>query len=471
MNRFLISTVIGLLSAGLCAAQSPVRAPQPSASPPQDTPRAVVGAEEEPATRALAPWDGPNSPENQDIAAALRASRKCVAGNQRALLERIVKASSGNLDALMEILIRARVPETSADDAPQILSEPQRGLLLSALSRTSVVLVRSNLDRRLETAPTPELRNAVVHALGAVGGARDLVRLVEIAPRLKDGSLEPATQNALRAAATAILARDPSSVRTIRVLLGRVSPAIGEELVFALGSKRDPRRLSELSDIARNFQKLGPLCVSLVRTVGASADEEVDRTFCLWMVDQIPSAKPDYQSMLLQSLGSLDDGSSIATLAEQLGSEHVGVRDSALWALKKITGLAYAPQPAAWKPFLDEEHAWMSGTRPRLQLSVRSGTLEHAIEALRELGDRRIHRAEIAGDVAVAFDRPEPELRQLACEMLARLASPAGIAPLCNALDDSNPAVADAAWQALSTLGGIEPPRDREDARVAYGLR
>jgi HEAT repeat protein len=471
MNRYLISTAIGLLSVGLCAARSPVRAQQPPVSPSKETSRAVAVTGEEPATRALAPWDGPASPEIQEIAAALRASRKCVTGNQKALLERIAKASSGNLDALMEILIRARVPETRAEDAPQILSDPQRSLLLSALSRTSVVLVRSNLDRRLEATPTPEVRLAAVHALGAVGGARDLGRIVEIAPRLKDGSLESAAQTAVRAAAAAIFARDPTAVRRIRELLGRATPAINEELVFALGSTRDPRRLSELADIARNFPKLGPLCVSLVRTVGSSAEQEVDRTFCIWMVDQIPSARPDYQCMLLQSLGILDDGSNVAALVEELGSESRGVRDSALWALKKLTGLSYAPEPAAWKPFLDEERTWMDGVRPRLQLSLRSGTLEHAVEALRELGDRRIHRAEIAGDVAAAFDRPEPELRQLACEMLARLASPAGIAPLCNALDDSNPTVADAAWQALSTLGGIEPPRDRDDARVAYGLR
>ncbi|MBL8858077.1 MAG: hypothetical protein JNL28_06215 [Planctomycetes bacterium] len=418
----------------------------------------------------LAPWDGPRTPEILQIAAHLRASRTGGTNEHRILLERISETVAHDLDSALEILIRMRVPETNAEDAPQILSEPQLRLVLSALARLPVADVRKRVDARLESDSSTGMRRAAMQALGAVGRAGELKRLLEIAPREEDGSLDRSTRAVLRTAACSIYARDDQAIRDLPDTLGKVTPEAGEELLFALGARRDNRVLAVLADVAQRFPAHAPLCVSRVHSVGPAADAQVDLQFCAWMVDQLPMARSEYQAMLLQALGELDDGASLEVLVEHLSSSVISVRDAAALALKRITGLAYAPEASAWESYLAESRSWMREERPRLQQSVLKGKAERAADALRQLGNRKLHRNVIVDDVAAALERPEVEIRRLACETLARLGSRAALAPLCDALEDADLKVSQSAWNALTTLAGFEPPRSRQEARTALGL-
>jgi hypothetical protein len=64
---------------------------------------------------------------------------------------------------------------------------------------------------------------------------------------------------------------------------------------------------------------------------------------------------------------------------------------------------------------------------------------------------------------------PRPELRRITCEVLGKLGSSAANGSLLVALEDTDASVAEAARKALSTIRGVEVPRDRALARSVVG--
>src|ERR1700741_3381131 len=118
----------------------------------------------------LQAWSWPTTPEHLVIAGALRASRRSDAAPGSELVQRMLGAGPGAVAAEIDILARRRGPETSPEDAPQILSDPQRDLVLAALARSGESEVRAEIKARLEVdASDSHARLAAMHALGAVG--------------------------------------------------------------------------------------------------------------------------------------------------------------------------------------------------------------------------------------------------------------------------------------------------------------
>lgn len=413
-------------------------------------------------------WSWPTTPEHLVIAQALRESRRADAAPGAKLVQRMLAAGPGALAAEVDILVRRRVPETLPKDPRQILSEPQRELVLAALARTSESAVRAEIQARLEQDPSDAgTCLAAMHALGAVGNGRDLLRIVELAPRHpgEDLTLTHLSRQTLRSACASILRRDGRAWSALAEVIRRVDPEAGRALLAALGSTREPRALSVLFAAARWQPDLGPQAAALASSCGGSADPVLDQDFTAWIVSELPTARPEYLRSLLQALGAIDDGTNVAKLIRHLGHADAGVRDSALWGLRKLSGLGFPADPVSWGAWSAQENAWHRSKRAHLQLELASKDVARVVTALRDYSERRTRRGELARDIVTVLKRPEPELRLLACDVLGHLGSPAACDALAEAMRDSDPSVCEAAWKALCAITGIDLPRDPDAAR------
>ncbi len=430
-------------------------------------PRAFARGVED--TDAILPrWSWATTPEHLGIARALRESRRADSAPAPKLVDRIVGAGPGALEAQVDILARRRVPEAGPDDPPQVLSDPQRELVLAALARMPGIAVRAAIRTRLDSAPADVgTRLAAIHVIGTIGDAGDLVHLVELAPRGNGGekALTQDAREAVRAACGAILRRDARAWPALADVLRRTDADAGRPLLEAVGSSRDPRALEVLYAVTLVQRDLRPQIAALASACGASTDAALNREFAAWLVSELPSARPEYARSLLQAVGVLDDGTCVPEMIARLSDKDDGVRDSALWALRRVSGLAFPAEATPWLVWNRSEITWQTSLRPSLRADLASRDSKRIIAALRAYGEHRTKRAELARDVVKVLADSRPELRRLACEVLQALGVASASGALAGALQDSNPSVSEAAWKALKAITGLDLPRDPKRVR------
>lgn len=415
------------------------------------------------------------SRELHEIGAALRALRSDAGAPTGSLVDRITACGSGAPRASFEILATRRVPIADGNDAPQVLSMPQRELLLSALSR----MPRKDVEHIAAEAGARAAQGdhaaalALVHLLGAVGTSADLARLTLVAPRKprdpetsgRDASsLSRDARDALRDAAAAILARDEHAWQLVGGVIRTSDRAAARALLEAVGSRRDARALAVLAEAVRAHPDLAPLCVSGAQKTGRSLDSAVVSDFVGWMAYEVQSARPEQRRGLLQAIASLDDGTHASVLIDALRDEDEGVRGSALWGLRAMTGFGFPATPETWEAWHSAESCWSENERPRRRAELLATNPSRVAAALRAYSGRRAWREELATDVVMVLDRKEPELRALACEVLADLGALGAMRPLGLLLFAPERVVRDAALHALETIGGVDLPDDPDRA-------
>lgn len=422
----------------------------------------------EPPAPSLAPWSWPTTSAHVVIGRCLREVRKAGPTATPRLVQGILEAGPDAPAAMVDILARQRVPEADQGDKPQVLSDPQRDVLLTALAKAPRDRVGDALKEKLEASPDDDRTNlGAVYVLGVIGTANDLVRLVELAPRKANGTeaLTTAARNAVGVASTGILRRDPRAWAKFTDVVGRCDERCARSLLEGLAKTKDPRVLGVLYEVAKKRETLASVCVPLAAECGASPDPALDREFLNWIERELKAASPTYTRALLQTLGARDDGEHAQAMVDRLQGKDESVRTAALWALQKVSGLGLPADPIPWNAWLREEQAWHQRVRPRLKEDLASKDADRVIIALRAYSERRTRRAELAIEVAPVLQNQRPELRRIACDVLGRLGSPAANAKLLAALEDPDAGVAESARQALKAISGLDVPRDPALAR------
>lgn len=430
------------------------------------------GSEDAPAASVVA-----ETPELLAIGAALRDARRSPDVQGAELAKRIVDSGPGALAATFDVLAGGRVPATSSTDGPQVVSEAQRAVLLAALARFPSAAARAHVDARVRNAgddpvEAARIHLAAVHALGAIGSARDLQRIAAIAPHEEgdDQALTRDARNALRDAAAAILARDTAAWSAMPGVIRTVGRSPARALLDAVATKRDPRALDVLYQSVNAHPDLRPLATAAVLRVGPSLDPSLTRDFAAWMADASRGARREHKEGLLRGIGVLDDGTHAQVLIDALADEEREVREAAAWSLRRLTGFGYPATPEPWRAWLAGELRWNAREREDARDGLRARDPARVVAALRSYTGRRAWRESLAEDVALVLDRSEPGLRVLGCEVLEDLHALAGIRPLAALLAAPEERVRTSARRALVTITGIELPSDPMQALEALQL-
>lgn len=431
---------------------------------------ASAQADEDGPRPGLAEWRPIDAPVLVGAARALRASRNTPAPPPAELAARIAAGGPRAVEACLEILVRRRVPQTSDDEAVQILSDPQRAIVIQALRALPEDAVRASTRRLRADQPGEASDLAAIHVLEAVGGAADLALLGELASaHEREGRLPRSFRSASRAAYASILARHADAWPAAKSLAERAPIGCVRELLWALASRRDPRAVLVLHAAAATYPELVAQAAAAVVTCGASADLESDRRFCEWLVDQLSSARPECRRQIVRALGVLDDGVHADLFVAGLQDEDAGTREAALWALRRQSGLDLPADPAQWRSWLDDAARWFENDRASAQEKLVSRRPGAVAAALATYQGKRFRRADLALDVVQVLERDEAQLRVLACGVLAELESSAAIPALVRVLDDEDPQVAEAARRVLRQLSGLDFTEGSEAAMEALG--
>jgi HEAT repeat protein len=411
-------------------------------------------------------WSGPESEMHRKLAGPLRAVRQAGADGS-ALLAQLAAPGVDAIAPLFDILVQERVPHVDPQDAPQILSTAQRELLLAALAKLPREPLRAALERRLPKPPAvadARMRIAMLRVLSVIGTSADLSRLAGLAPREQDG-LTPVAASALRSAYAGILRREPAILATGLRLLKGCDDDAASEFLSALGELREKRALPLLEDCMRTQPQLAQQAIGLVAILGPSDDTDYDRRVALWLAEHLDPERSEWTRASVRALGALDDGHQVPALLAQLESDHPGVREVALAALRRVSGLQLHDSAETWREWYAGECAWLESRQPDAERELGSEHDAEVARALDECAAHRIFRDERAPAVLGVLESGSPAMRVLSCATLARLGSRRALPALVERISDDDPALAQAAWRAACELSGRELARDSSQAR------
>src|SRR5439155_1205891 len=167
--------------------------------------------------------------------------------------------------------------------------------------------------------------------------------------------------------------------------------------------------------------------VTLVPRFASTTNVELALEFAAWLHSAIDPNRTEWTRAVYGALGALDEGSACLALIEALGGDEKGLHDAAWSALRKISGLSLRADRQCWEAWFEAESTWFSTTRPVQRAKLASQDATEVVAALRSYSERRLFKSTLASDLLPMLDRPEVSLRELACQVLARLGSRAAV--------------------------------------------
>lgn len=425
------------------------------------------------APAAQAPIAVPAAPawSDQDLAAIdiLRGLRSKEQADSGVLAGRLASPGNAAWPLLFDVLVSRRVPAHEPDATPQILSEVQERVILTAIGQLERSFVLGRIAALGEVKDDPARALAVMGCLGAVGRVNDLIALFELALPDRKAPLERNREASLRRAAAAILARDERAFEQL-VGLRRLTPIpLLPALVAATGDVRDGRGLRYLSEVAYWHEELIADVLAQVSRVGLSGDAELDDAMRVRVRPHLDPEDTALCRAAIPALVALGDRDSIGPLIELLSNEARGLREGALWALRRLTGLELSGNPETWARWYQAEQAWLVRERPRAFQRLRSNDAGQAADALREVLGHPLAREELCEALPDLLRNRVPQIRAMACRWLSDLDVRAAVPRLVWTLDDRDRAVATAAWEALRHLTSLDLPLEQDTWHEALG--
>jgi HEAT repeat protein len=331
--------------------------------------------------------------------------------------------------------------------------------------------VRADLERRVPrppASPDAAVLLAKLRVLAVIGTRADLPRLPALAPREND-DMGPSVAEALRGTYAAILRRDPAVLADGLRLLRSCDPSAGKQLLFALGDLGDKRALPLLDVCIRSIPTLSQQAAAIVPLVGSSGDPDLDQPLAAFLGEGLDPERPEWTRAALLAIGVLDNGSQVPVLLQAMESEHPGLHQAALGALRQISGLAMGDSSAAWREWYARETQWQESGRQRARSALALGADVLVAQALDAYADHRLFREERVEDVLGVLEHGSPAMRVMACDTLARIGSRSALPRLIELISDEHAALADAAWRASCALTGQTLPRTALEAREQTG--
>ena len=373
----------------------------------------------------LTPWSWPTTAAHKEVAGVLREYRTADEPTHVRLQQELDRKAPLLRDALLDILVRARVPETKETDAPQVLSEPQRACVLRALKGCDTKALRQTLaawsqDEQLQAG----VALAALHVLAEIGDRHDLAALPRLVPRkaleVVDGepvAPHPQLTREGRAACAGILARDPQGWPVLLKLVDRMDEPSARAVLEGVGTLQDPRALPLLARVARTQRALASHALAQVPKVGLGDDAELSSDFAAWIASALPFARGEQARLYAQALATLDEGAHVPELIECLRGD-AAAQDAAQQALRHITGVDYGNDAEAWTAWMNEDRRWHEERRPLLVEDLASHDLGRVVAALGEYAQHRTRRSELIAELAPMAHDERGVVRELVTRTL-----------------------------------------------------
>ena len=401
--------------------------------------------------RSPAPLEGLDK-----IVRELRDSRLPHASEEEAIVKRMLPAVEQELPEVFVILATREVPALNEHEEPQRLSDPQTELLTAAVALLDRTTVLEHLDDFLVDSKNSRARALEIEIVGSVGRAEDAARVIKAALPPGEARLDSWVEKKLRSALSKLMGRDERTYANLLAGLRQIPDAVLRVSIFAVGDAGDPRGMELLEAIASWKPGLALQAISQVRRIGASPSEHLNRS----MIDTVhrffDRDRPDRCQTVVLALGELEDLDSIPLMLELLENGTPAVRQSAVWALQRISGMAFGENLGLWSRWYQNEQDWNLEHRMQAFDDLRSSNPSRATGALKEIARHRLHRHALALELADAFSHLAPDLQPFACKVLGQLGSRRALSVLLQALGEDEGVLADAAHDAILRITSVD---------------
>lgn len=382
----------------------------------------------------------------QELLAACRASN--VTLTTRKLVE---LGSPGAAELTRDFVLRAprwsEAQQTAVSEALRERLSDARAALLS--------IVREN--------PPLEAHARALELLSEIGSPTDLTTALTIARNaLAQDSIPteldeaPSAASALRACAARLIAKHGANSSDFPRLLRDSPDELAPALIDALVDIGSARELELLAELLRADAWREPYLLGALSRVARKLDAPFDERVCSSVRHVLDSVDPTHVREAAVCSGWLEDVHAVDTLVELLAHSDRGVHTSAGWALQRITGRNFAPNPLAWRRWLDQQCVWWNERAPELLVAIESGDAPQRLRALNEVARRRFPRHELARELARVLPSGDPTALRLGCAALAGLKSKSALPALRELYERADGAALESI---TAVLHALEPPQ------------
>jgi len=388
---------------------------------------------------ALAP--APQSTDQASVVALLAETEREPAPAAAELGARLARLGADAAPELFTALVRG----ADGEHAPNALGEEA---LLVALGTLGAAPLRPFFEERLRAEVEPEERQAMLRVLARVAMSPDLGLTRRAAERGGSVGLEPDVQLAV----AGLLGRDGRALASVRLWIVQSADALGPALIRAVGDSGLAGALEFCAALLGDDGDLDAVLLSEIGRLADAAPKPLSEAVTLAVTPYLDLDEPQLVREAALALGHAQDQGCVGRLIELLASEERGVRAAAAWSLERCTGLRFREDARRWASWLAGEARWFEAERAALAARL-ADVPAVALGALGEVARHRLHRHELALELGAALGNEAPEVRRVACLVLARLGSSAAVPALSATLEDEEDSVVRAAASALVALG------------------
>ncbi len=399
---------------------------------------------------------------------AVRAALVRKAPEERAtsaqLVSRLTALGPPAIPGLFRVVTGEGIEElfaaTPGGEEPDFLCEPDvlGGLALEALARLPASDVVDHLRLRLAQAPERDVRLAEMRVLTALGQARGLELVLEIARGLGHEILARPVREPLRTALTTILRSDEAAYS----LLATQLPELGDELVLLVAEalEQEPDGAGILVEILGRGPALERRALEALVALEDRLPWRVHLDVRAQVRSRLTHPNDEVRCAALLAVGRLHDADSLPALITCLEDGSAEAARAAQWSLQQVAGERESRQAGDWNAWVKAETAWLREEGALLRSELGTGEGSKMVASLRELLPHRMARDPVVEELVLLLPDLAPELQTLACDTLGRLGSRAAVPALVDLLSGEERAVREAAGRALRALCGQDLPAE-----------
>lgn len=336
------------------------------------------------------------------------------------------------------------------------LESARSRVVLSAFEAMGAVRWRPVIDERLGSSVRPDLLSAVFAIEGRCGYAQDLRAVIRAA--VLDQGVHPTLE--FEEATTRVLLRDAGGFAVLDDELRTLATDLRLALVRAVEATKKPKAAQLLArwiDLRRDIRFE---CLPYLSRLSLSLDKPIQTDVVSPVRVLVESGDGDTLREAILCIGRLEDCAAIPALIRWLHEGEAGIRQDALWALRRITHLGLGDDSVAWNNWYANEMKWWESKSTEAFGLLTRGTKAEKVAILCMISTMHTWRDKLATEVVLALDDPDPNIALMAATELKRLDSRNAAAGLIDALMNQDERVATAAHAALESILKRELPRE-----------
>ena len=412
--------------------------------------------------------ESPSGDSLKRVATILREGKERTTDD---LVERLLARGAVDVPAIFETLrlgsLDAAQPEAGAHEVS--LSELQQRALLDALKRMPQSWRALFQEFSHSESARPE-RAAALRVIGEIGAASDVSLMLDLArtaPALADSgeSVDPQFQSSVEK----LLGRDVHAFGQFETLFFAADAPLRPLLVQAISNAGTLAAVEVLAHLLGKDGELDVILMTGISHTAASLAAPFDARIEESVRNCLTASSENLVREAALAVGKLEDADALPMLVTLLSHSNRGVRENALWSLKKISGLCFAANEKAWSAWLKVEQNWWRESAPALFSRLETAKRPEALAIVQEVARRRYPRHPLAAELSRALSHPDNEVRRLTCVALGEFRSRTAVPALLVCLDDADPDVRIEAGRALHAVTGEDlPPVRAAWTRAGY---